>query len=156
MKQRNIIRETVETRNIGNLETNPLWQAIKDRYNNSELKVLGEYMTLFLTNRRQLETKKFPIVSEAWFSLFLNHPYLFSPSQVEPWKQLRKEVLYRDSFKCVLCGTMGNLNIHHVRRGMGITIRDLVTLCPSCHGKVEHGYGGPAYWLYLGRVCYGY
>jgi len=60
------------------------------------------------------------------------------------WRSLRLEVLNRDSFSCVKCGTEAidtPLHVHHIHyRGietMTFTPDQLITICPSCH-KLEH------------------
>ena len=52
------------------------------------------------------------------------------------------DVLSRDGYKCVNCGSQRNINVHHI---IGLRIDDdkstditsMVTLCRSCHSK-EH------------------
>lgn len=56
------------------------------------------------------------------------------------WKRLRWEILRRDRFRCVLCGTPGPLEIDHVlpvrsHPELGFDPANLQTLCPSCHGR---------------------
>ena len=63
------------------------------------------------------------------------------------WKQLRKEILKRDEYKCQNCGFQGEkkkLHIHHkkpLQRFKDLkqaNRRDnLITLCPSCHKQAE-------------------
>lgn len=52
-----------------------------------------------------------------------------------PWKQLRKSVLERDNYCCVICKSTYDLNVHHLSyKNLGNEpISDLVTLCSSCH-----------------------
>lgn len=55
-------------------------------------------------------------------------------------ENLRKAVIMRDQNKCVLCGkSKGSKEVHHIkpRRSNGSdTLKNLVTLCPVCHGKI--------------------
>jgi hypothetical protein len=49
---------------------------------------------------------------------------------------LRRRVLERDDFKCLKCGRMRNLEIHHIMPVVygGIDIfHNLITLCSGCH-----------------------
>ena len=41
----------------------------------------------------------------------------------------------RDKNKCVKCGSTKNLQIHHLSYSKDISIKDLQTLCCSCHRK---------------------
>jgi hypothetical protein len=53
----------------------------------------------------------------------------------------RNQVLRRDSWRCQLCGTMSNLEIHHqeFRSHSGDdSEQNLITLCSACHASVHH------------------
>lgn len=50
-------------------------------------------------------------------------------------------VMRRDGNKCVKCGSVKNLEISHNRYGEDITMKDLETLCRSCHKKKDHALG---------------
>jgi hypothetical protein len=69
------------------------------------------------------------------------------------WDQIREQVLQRDFYECVQCGIskeghisrygMG-LNVHHIKpfrefdeKGEANQLQNLVTLCASCHAKLE-------------------
>lgn len=56
-------------------------------------------------------------------------------------KHVRQEVLVRDNAKCIICGSMYGLSLHHFvprsKCGMGIS-ENLVTLCRHCHFKVHN------------------
>jgi hypothetical protein len=56
------------------------------------------------------------------------------------WQQVRQLVLERDGHKCVLCGSVERLNVHHILpkeflayRYLQFDIRNLITCCPKCH-----------------------
>ena len=54
--------------------------------------------------------------------------------QTEYWKSLRKKILKRDKYKCVLCASVNNLQIHHrVYEPGQEQLSDLHTLCDTCH-----------------------
>ncbi len=57
--------------------------------------------------------------------------------QTNYWKQVRREVLKERGYKCELCGSVHELNIHHKNynhRGDELKhTADLVVLCRTCH-----------------------
>ena len=53
---------------------------------------------------------------------------------LQPYEQLRNEVLRRDGWRCQVCGAMSNLEVHHKQfrgRSGDDTEQNLITLC-SC------------------------
>jgi 5-methylcytosine-specific restriction endonuclease McrA len=59
----------------------------------------------------------------------------------EPYEQLRNQVLRRDGWRCQLCGTMSNLEVHHqeFRSQSGDdSEQNLITLCAKCHAALHH------------------
>ena len=62
----------------------------------------------------------------------------------ESYKALRQRVLRRDGWRCQLCGTMSNLQVHHKQfrsRSGHDSEENLITLCFTCHASV-HGETG--------------
>ena len=62
----------------------------------------------------------------------------------ESYEALRQRVLRRDGWRCQLCGTLSNLEVHHkqFRSHSGHDSEDnLITLCSPCHSSV-HGLSG--------------
>jgi 5-methylcytosine-specific restriction endonuclease McrA len=60
---------------------------------------------------------------------------------LEAYRQLCREVLERDGWRCQSCGRKENLQVHHIQpRGrLGDDAEEnLITLCSSCH-KSLHG-----------------
>jgi 5-methylcytosine-specific restriction endonuclease McrA len=56
------------------------------------------------------------------------------------YESLRQLVLRRDGWRCQLCGTMSNLEVHHkeFRSHSGHDSEEnLITLCSSCHTSVH-------------------
>jgi len=56
------------------------------------------------------------------------------------YKKLRKQMLRRDGWRCQLCGSMSNLEVHHqeYRSHAGEDAEDnLITLCRRCHAFVH-------------------
>jgi len=54
---------------------------------------------------------------------------------------LKKQVLERDGWRCQDCGSMENLQVHHLKLRSRLgndTITNLIALCAFCHGK-RHG-----------------
>jgi 5-methylcytosine-specific restriction endonuclease McrA len=51
---------------------------------------------------------------------------------------VRKRVFERDGWRCQECGSMKNLQVHHMKRRSqlgGDVMPNLITLCVSCHEK---------------------
>lgn len=68
------------------------------------------------------------------------------------WPDVRQRVLARDNDKCQFCGSKGKLSAHHILRYHGFDAGDkdkandsqnLVSLCPTCHGKIERVFAMP-------------
>jgi 5-methylcytosine-specific restriction endonuclease McrA len=62
--------------------------------------------------------------------------------QLDPelYGQLRNQVLHRDGWRCQLCGTMSNLEVHHKEfrsQSGGDSEENLITLCSACHASVH-------------------
>jgi 5-methylcytosine-specific restriction endonuclease McrA len=58
------------------------------------------------------------------------------------YNDLRKQVLLRDGWRCQLCGSIANLEIHHkqFRSHSGDDSEEnLITLCTRCHSE-SHNY----------------
>jgi 5-methylcytosine-specific restriction endonuclease McrA len=57
-------------------------------------------------------------------------------------RRLRLRVLERDGWRCQICGSMRNLEVHHTqfRSHQGEDTEDnLITLCVQCH-KLRHSW----------------
>jgi 5-methylcytosine-specific restriction endonuclease McrA len=57
------------------------------------------------------------------------------------YEELRNQVLRRDGWRCQLCGTTSNLEVHHqeFRSHSGDdSEQNLITLCSACHAAVHH------------------
>jgi 5-methylcytosine-specific restriction endonuclease McrA len=56
------------------------------------------------------------------------------------YDQLRQQILRRDGWRCQLCGTMSNLEVHHkeFRSHSGADSEEnLITLCSTCHDGIH-------------------
>jgi hypothetical protein len=47
-------------------------------------------------------------------------------------------VLKRDNHECQHCSSKRKLDVAHSRYGLDITMRELITLCRSCHKKMDY------------------
>jgi 5-methylcytosine-specific restriction endonuclease McrA len=62
-------------------------------------------------------------------------------SQVD-YRELHQQVLRRDGWRCQVCGSMQNLEVHHLRfrsHGGDDSEQNLITLCAQCHSEA-HGH----------------
>jgi len=60
------------------------------------------------------------------------------------YQELCRRVLKRDNWRCQVCGSSQNLQVHHkqLRSQQGSDEdSNLITLCASCHEGLHHGYG---------------
>jgi len=60
------------------------------------------------------------------------------------YENLRQQVLRRDGWRCQSCGTMSNLEVHHIQfrsHAGDDSEENLITLCYTCHASV-HGEAG--------------
>jgi 5-methylcytosine-specific restriction endonuclease McrA len=56
------------------------------------------------------------------------------------YEALRLQVLRRDNWRCQLCGSMQNLEVHHqlFRSHSGADVEgNLITLCAKCHIRIH-------------------
>ena len=56
------------------------------------------------------------------------------------YENLRQQVLHRDGWRCQSCGTMTNLEVHHLqfRSQSGVdSDQNLITLCSACHTTIH-------------------
>ena len=60
----------------------------------------------------------------------------------EEYTVVRNQVLERDGWRCQDCGTVKDLQVHHMkpRSQLGGETHNLITLCARCHEK-RHGWG---------------
>ncbi len=56
------------------------------------------------------------------------------------YEGLRQQILLRDGWRCQSCGTMSNLEVHHMKfrsRSGEDSEENLITLCAACHASVH-------------------
>jgi 5-methylcytosine-specific restriction endonuclease McrA len=66
------------------------------------------------------------------------HPHM--KLDPEPYRELHRQVLERDGWRCQTCGSMRHLEVHHLqfRSHSGQDIeQNLITLCAQCHARVH-------------------
>jgi len=60
--------------------------------------------------------------------------------EADVYQRLRMQVLNRDGWRCQVCGSMTNLEVHHSqfrsRQGQD-TEANLITLCSECHKQIH-------------------
>ena len=60
----------------------------------------------------------------------------------ESYRQLHRQVLERDKWRCQNCGATQHLQVHHIvfrSRSGGDEEENLITLCAECHRR-KHGF----------------
>ncbi len=60
----------------------------------------------------------------------------------QDYRKLREHVLRRDGWRCQVCGSLSNLEVHHkeLRSQCGDdSDQNLITLCVACHSLVHGG-----------------
>ena len=71
------------------------------------------------------------------------HEYM----KTDAWQTIRALILALGDYKCDMCGTQSNLDIHHIsykeEPGEEDIIDDLIPLCRECHEKVHQTFGYP-------------
>jgi 5-methylcytosine-specific restriction endonuclease McrA len=58
--------------------------------------------------------------------------------------KLQRQVLQRDGWRCQLCGSMQNLQVHHLKfrsQAGGDEEQNLITLCAECHAQIHREAG---------------
>jgi 5-methylcytosine-specific restriction endonuclease McrA len=64
------------------------------------------------------------------------------PLRLDPvsYESLLQQTLRRDGWRCQLCGTMSNLEVHHKRfrsHSGHDSEENLITLCTQCHARIH-------------------
>jgi 5-methylcytosine-specific restriction endonuclease McrA len=60
------------------------------------------------------------------------------------YHELHRQVLERDGWRCQVCGSMQNLQVHHLKfrsHSGGDTEQNLITLCTECHERAHQKFG---------------
>ncbi len=58
----------------------------------------------------------------------------------ESYRSLRQHVLERDGWRCQSCGSLSNLQVHHLRPRSRLgddAEHNLITLCARCHEELH-------------------
>ncbi len=59
----------------------------------------------------------------------------------DTYRQLHRQVLERDGWRCQFCGALSNLEVHHKRfrsHSGPDSEENLITLCSACHANVHN------------------
>jgi 5-methylcytosine-specific restriction endonuclease McrA len=59
----------------------------------------------------------------------------------EDYRELYQQILRRDGWRCQVCGSMQNLEVHHLKfrsRCGDDSDENLITLCVGCHVVAHH------------------
>ena len=62
------------------------------------------------------------------------------PLDSESYRELHRQVLERDGWRCQFCGSMQNLQVHHLKfrsQSGGDVEQNLITLCAECHAGMH-------------------
>ena len=61
---------------------------------------------------------------------------------VKRYRKLHRQILQRDGWRCQTCGSMQQLEVHHLTfrsHSGGDVEQNLITLCAPCHAQVHLG-----------------
>ena len=61
------------------------------------------------------------------------------------YRELQRQVLQRDGWRCQTCGSMQHLQVHHLQfrsQAGGDVEQNLITLCTECHEQVHRKAAG--------------
>jgi len=56
------------------------------------------------------------------------------------YRDLHRQVLERDGWRCQVCGSMQHLQVHHLKfrsRSGGDEEQNLITMCAECHARMH-------------------
>jgi 5-methylcytosine-specific restriction endonuclease McrA len=56
------------------------------------------------------------------------------------YRDLHRQVLERDGWRCQVCGSMQRLQVHHLKlrsQSGGDEEQNLITLCEECHTRIH-------------------
>ena len=59
-----------------------------------------------------------------------------------PYDELRRQALTRDGWRCQICGSRQNLQVHHRKsraQSGDDTEPNLMTICSDCHSRIHLG-----------------
>jgi len=57
------------------------------------------------------------------------------------YRELHRQVLERDGWRCQVCGSMQRLQVHHLKlrsHSGGDVEQNLITSCADCHARMHH------------------
>jgi len=119
---------------------NKIRQAVKKQKNKSYLTKAKKNIEYNLS--KALEVKNYQrenVYSDEYIKELCEMPYV-DYLKTDHWKSVRQIALQRAGYKCVLCGSTQNLDVHHndyCRRGFELET-DVTVVCRKCH-EIFHG-----------------
>lgn len=104
--------------------------------------IIPAIVIYYILDRKQLPKSQKQLLD-------LNHLKVLKSSYIQStkWKELRRQILFRDSYECQCCRTTGvPLDVHHItyERLTNELPSDLISLCRPCHER-QHVYYGYDY-----------
>jgi 5-methylcytosine-specific restriction endonuclease McrA len=66
----------------------------------------------------------------------------------DAYHELHRQVLERDGWRCQVCGSMQNLQVHHLKfrsRSGSDEEQNLITLCAECHEQIHSHPNAPTF-----------
>jgi 5-methylcytosine-specific restriction endonuclease McrA len=128
----------------------PRFQFINEKYSQLQQSPYQRYIKRGAVEENNVvtednNTKTVPETHGSYGALIL-HPN---------WKLKRKEILKRDQFKCVICGSENELQVHHRQYHFVEATKKfkvpwdypdhlLITLCSPCHARGHSKYKVPS------------
>jgi 5-methylcytosine-specific restriction endonuclease McrA len=58
----------------------------------------------------------------------------------DSYRELHRQILKRDDWRCQACGSIQNLQVHHLKlrsHSGGDVEQNLITLCAECHAQAH-------------------
>jgi len=58
----------------------------------------------------------------------------------EAYRNLRRQIIERDGWRCQLCGSIAGVEVHHIQRRSRAgedSDDNLITLCSACHRRAH-------------------
>lgn len=108
--------------------------------NGKPIKDLGALLSAYNGIKKQKKHNRDSSNKTLRKNKFISYPKQLKDKR---WLKFRNYVLNTRGHKCEICGSINNLNVHHIRYKTGCyaweyKVKDMQVLCHCCHQKV-HG-----------------